>query len=261
MVRASTLFVAALALAPVLAVPLAEVTEDATSVTRSFDDTADLEARKFKFKKAFGKLKKLAKVAAKFVPGPVGAAANLLLRDGEIAELEFRDLDLLEDIELEARSPVIPRIPRSPRPGTRGRSSSRSRSPSKGARGRGSKGSKGAKSKAFKKAKGFAKKGLKHASQFKGARSRFQGATGLLNSRRHRHANVESRSVDDVEDDILIRDFDDEEIEAREYDEELEVREFDNEALIAELIERGLLEGEVEDMEARDDSESLEALD
>lgn len=99
MVRASTIFVAALAIAPVLAAPLTEEYTQETTVRAVEETPAELEARKFRFK--IGKLlKPLAKIAANAV---VPGAGAFIPRDA--AQDDIIDIDAREPVNGAAPGP------------------------------------------------------------------------------------------------------------------------------------------------------------
>lgn len=235
MVRASTVVVAALAIVPVLAIPLTEETPQdvfARGVEESIDD---LEARKFRFGRF---IKGIAKKAIRTaVPG-----AALVVRDVEDETSlearepthhesavhahhthEARELDLVEeDLSLrepepatavKAASAVRHRVNKVG--GTRKPAGKRTRS-GKGTRGKGRKGPK------------------KHRKHRKHGRGRGRRNSRRPGSRSGSHSRPRPRSLEV---------FEDESLEAREG--------LDLESSLVDLIERGYLEV-IEDVDSRE---------
>ncbi|TFK25272.1 hypothetical protein FA15DRAFT_703820 [Coprinopsis marcescibilis] len=265
MVRASTIVVAALAIVPVLALPQAQAPEE-FSLRSVVDDNVDLEARKFKFGKAFKKLKGFAKIATKIAAPGAGA---LLGRDIEEADLDARgptvhlaphhphhahhpasptasppatphhahharDLDLDDGAELDARDfedsdELEARTPLSPTNFSRAKLNKL-----KG--GLGSKG--GRKNKGTRKNKNGKGKSRGGKSKGKGPRNSLKAHAGRrlgagLRRGSGRIIGAHPRSLEDIEDEVFTR-------------------ELDTEFMLDELVERGILEIADFDLETRE---------
>jgi hypothetical protein len=228
MVRASTVVVAALAIVPVLAVPLTEeIPQDV--VARSVEEpVADLEAR-FKFGRFIkGFAKKAIRTA---VPG-----AGLFIREvGDESFLDARDLDVVEEAEdLSLREPI------KAGGAVKAASAVRHRASKVGGarKGPGSKRTPSGKG-GFGKGKGKKGPGSKRTRSGKGGIGKGKGQGGRKHSqrpgtRRPSSSRPRPRSLDV---------FEDEPLEAREA--------LDLESSLVDLIERGYLEV-IEDVETRE---------
>lgn len=236
MVRASTVIVAAFALAPVFAAPLTEeISQDLAA--RTIDETpTELEARKFRLGKVLKKFKGVAKLAANVVAPGAGA---FIPRS-----------DLVEEgiIDVEAREPEPVNTPaahphHAPRPGAphhavahhgpAGSHKHAGAAHSKG-HGKGSKAMHGKKNKSHKKQrkgssskKGGKKGGRKPGHKKGGAASHKKSPS----SHKARRPHPRSLDVEEIED--------------------LSARSVDFESTLADLVERGYLEV-VEDVESRE---------
>jgi len=239
MVRASTIIVAAFALAPVFAAPLTEeITQDLAA--RSIEETpVELDARKFKLGKAFKKLKGIAKMAVNVAAPGAGA---LIPREFE------------EDVtDIEAREPE-PAVTHPHAPGQVHPSShAHARGQAPAHRGVGhhakggpkhphAKGQKGSKSKKHGKSKGHKKsKSGRKGPKGKGAKGKgSKGRKGSLTHGKHaahaglRTAKPRPRSLDEFVD-----------------EESIIARDLDIESTLADLVERGYIEV-VEDVDSRE---------